>query len=39
MTIKFIDDDMTLRNLLLLSRDYNEVLINEVLKQALLRSS
>ncbi|CDW77618.1 rab-like gtpase activating [Stylonychia lemnae] len=39
MTIKFIDNDITLRNLLMLSRDYNEVLIQEVLKQGLLRSS
>lgn len=32
MTIKFIDSDITLRNLLLLSRDFNEILRNEVLK-------
>ena len=39
MTIKFIGNDMELRNLLLLSRDFNEILRNEVLQQALLRSS
>jgi len=39
MTIKFIDNDLELRNILLLSRDFNEILRNEVLEQALLRSS
>eukprot|EP00347_Sterkiella_histriomuscorum_P016146 403354306 len=38
MTIKFIDSDVTLRNLLMLSRDYYEMLQQEILKQALLRS-
>ena len=36
--IKFIDDDVTLRNILLCSRDFNDILKDEVLKQALLRS-
>ena len=39
MTIRFIDDDLTLRAILLLSKDFNELLKDEVLKQALLRSS
>lgn len=38
-TIKFIDEDETLRALLCCSRDMNEILQPEVLKQALLRSS
>jgi hypothetical protein len=39
MTIQFIDDDVTLRNMLLVCRDFNDLLSEEVLKQALLRSS
>lgn len=39
MSIKFIDNDKELVSLLQLSRDFNEILRNEVLKQALLRSS
>ena len=38
-TIPFIEDDATLRALLLLARDYNETLKMPVYKQALLRSS
>jgi len=38
-TIPFIDDDCTLRGLLMLGRDYNETLKTTVYKQALLRSS
>lgn len=37
--IKFIDDDLTLSNILRCSRDTNEILKSEILKQALLRSS
>jgi hypothetical protein len=32
MTIKYIDKDETLRNLLLLGKDYNDMLKHEVLK-------
>ncbi len=39
MTIKFIDRDEDLRNILLLSKDLNDLLKDEVYKQALLRSS
>lgn len=39
MTIKFIDSDEKLRDILLLSKDFSEILRDEVLKQALLRSS
>lgn len=39
MTIKFIDDDIILRNILLVCRDFNELLKEEVLKQSLLRAS
>lgn len=39
MTIKYIDNDKILRNLLLVCRDFNELLKDEILKQALLRSS
>lgn len=39
MTIQYIDSDSTLRNMLLVCRDFNELLKDEVLKQALLRSS
>jgi hypothetical protein len=38
-SIKFIDDDRTLRNLLLSCRDFNEVLKESIYKQALLKSS
>lgn len=37
--VKFIDQDQTLKYILLLSKDTNDVLKGEVLKQALLRSS
>ena len=39
MTLKFIDSDDTLLSILLLNRDFNDLLREEVLKQALLRSS
>ena len=39
MTIRFIDDDITLRKILLLGKDYNDTLRKSVFKQALLRSS
>jgi hypothetical protein len=39
MTIKFIDQDSTLLKLLLVSRTFNEMLKDQVLKQALMRSS
>jgi len=38
-TIKFVDSDEVLRAILCCSRDINEILKPEVLKQALLRSS
>ena len=38
-TIKFVDDDRTLRNILLCCRDFNEILRESVYKQALLKSS
>ena len=37
-SIKFIDNDLTLRNILLVSKDFNEILRGEVFKQALLRT-
>lgn len=37
-SIKFIDDDITLRNLLLVSSDFYEILRPSVYKQALLRT-
>lgn len=37
-SIKFIDNDVTLRNILLVSKDFNEILRGEVFKQALLRT-
>ena len=37
-SIKYIDSDITLRNILLVSKDFNDILSNEVLKQALLRT-
>jgi hypothetical protein len=39
MSIKFIDSDETLRNMLAVCRDWNDLLRDEILKQALLRSS
>jgi hypothetical protein len=39
MTIKYIDEDSTLLKLLLVSRTFNEMLREQVLKQALMRSS
>ena len=39
MTIKFIDTDQTLLKVLLVSRDFNEVLKDVVLKQSLMRAS
>jgi hypothetical protein len=36
--IKFIDSDVTLRNLLLVSKLFNDTLSNEVYKQSLLRT-
>lgn len=38
-TLKYIDSDEILRNILCCSRDVNAILKPEVLKQALLRSS
>lgn len=38
LTIKFIDSDETLRTLICLSRDMNEILREECLKQSLLRA-
>ena len=37
--IKFVDTDLTLRNILVCSRDTNEILKHEILKQALLKAS
>mmetsp|Transcript_33483 Transcript_33483/g.39338 ORF Transcript_33483/g.39338 Transcript_33483/m.39338 type:complete len:92 (+) Transcript_33483:537-812(+) len=37
-SIKFIDSDETLRNILLVSKDFDEILCGEVYKQALLRT-
>lgn len=37
MTIKFIDRDIVLRNILCLNKDTHEILINDVLKQSLIR--
>ena len=37
-SIKFIDSDTTLSNILLVSKDFNEILRGEVFKQALLRT-
>ena len=36
--IKYIDKDITLRNILMVSKDFNEILQRVVLKQALLRT-
>lgn len=38
MMIKFVDKDSTLKNLLLVCRDFNDILKPSILKQALLRS-
>jgi hypothetical protein len=38
LTIKFIDTDIALRDLLLVCRDFNDILKPAILKQALLRS-
>lgn len=38
LTIKFIDNDKTLRYLVSLNRDLNEILRFEVLKQSLLKA-
>lgn len=38
MTIRFIDTDKALRNIICLSKDLNEILREEVLKQSLMRS-
>lgn len=38
ITIRFVDSDRTLKNLVSLSKDLNEILREEVLKQTLLRS-
>lgn len=38
-TVKFIDSDETLRNILCCSHDMNAVLRETILKQALLRSN
>lgn len=38
MTVKFVDGDAALRDLLLVCRDFNDILKPEILKQALLRS-
>ena len=37
-SIKYIDSDLTLRALLLCSKDFNEILRSEIYKQALLRT-
>ena len=37
-SIKYIDSDITLRNILVVSKDFNDILIQEVLKQSLLRT-
>ena len=37
-SIKYIDSDLTLRNILAVSKDFNDILIQEVLKQSLLRT-
>lgn len=39
MSIKFVDDDITLRNILMCCKDFNEMLREPVLKQSLLRAS
>ena len=31
-SIKYIDSDITLRNILLVSKDFNDILLTEVLK-------
>ena len=39
MTIRFIDDDQGLQNIVSLSKDLNEILREEVLKQSLMRAN
>ena len=39
LSLKFIDRDEILRNVLLVCHDFNEILRDDVLRQALLRSS
>ena len=39
MTVKFVDRDSTLLKMLLLNRSCHEMLRDEILKQALLRST
>ena len=39
MTIRFIDDDQGLKNIVSLSKDLNEILREEVLKQSLMRAN
>lgn len=38
LTIKFVDSDATLKNLLLVCRDFNDILKPTILKQSLLRA-
>jgi hypothetical protein len=37
MTLKFVDSDIVLRNLLCLNKELNEILMNDALKQSLIR--
>ena len=37
--VKYIDNDITLKNILLVSKDFNEILQRVVLKQSLLRTN
>ena len=37
MTIKFIDSDKVLRNILCLNKDMHEIMMSDVLKQSLIR--
>jgi hypothetical protein len=39
LTIRYIDCDFTLRNIVSLNKDMNEILREEILKQSLLRSN
>jgi hypothetical protein len=39
LTVRYVDDDRTLRNLILLNSDMYEILREEVLKQSLLRTN
>jgi 23S rRNA C2498 (ribose-2'-O)-methylase RlmM len=38
LTIKFVDSDANLKNLLLVCRDFNDILKPTILKQSLLRA-